>query len=128
METRREMPDEVKNQIMPDGKKRVITEKIPDKYLKEMTDNGKKKQELVQKFLQLSVQIVNTQQQQKDMLEKIKDTDKKIGNVVDYAFKKLKLHKNKDRRWSFKRDSFVGVYNPPRPKNPTPPVPSKPKA
>ena len=112
----KEMPDEVKNQIMPDGKKRVITEKIPDKYLKEMEEYKKKKGELMQKFFQLSVQIVNVQQQQKDILEKMKDTDKKIGKVVDYTFKKLKLHKRKGRRWQFRGDSFVGVYNPPSPK------------
>ncbi len=127
METKREMPDEVKNEIMPDGKKRVVTEKIPEKYLKEMEENGKKKGQLVQQYLQMSVKADNMALEKQEMLKKIKEADKKIGNIVEYAFKKLKLHRRKERIWQFRKDSFVGVYNPPRPKNPVSPEPSKPK-
>ncbi len=118
METRRDMPDEVKNEIMPDGKKRVITEKLPEKYLKEMQEFKLKKAKIVRQFLQVSVQIVNAQQEQKNMLEKTKDIDKKLGNIVENSFKKLKLNKDKQRNWSFKVDSFVGVYAPARPNKP----------
>ena len=120
MEMRKEMPDEVKNQII-DGKKRVITEKIPDKYLKEIEELKQKKGKAVQEFLQSSVKVVNAQQQQKDILEKVKDADKQIGDMINYTFKKLKLHRRKDRRWSIKGTDFVGVYNPPRPKPMPPP-------
>jgi len=117
MEIRKEMPEEVKNQIMPDGEKRIITEKIPDKYIKELEEVKQKKSKLVQQFIQASVQVVNSQQQQKDILEKVKGIEKKIGNIVDYAFKKLKLHKKgKDRRWTIRGTDFVGVVNPPKPK------------
>jgi len=114
---RKDMPDEVKNQVMPDGEKRVITEKIPEQYLKDMEDLKRKKQGLIQQFLQISVQLINVQQTQKDILDKVKDIDKKIGNIIDYAFKKMKLHKRKDRRWQLRGTDFVGVYNSSKPKS-----------
>lgn len=117
METRKEMPIEELKKEKINGKPRVITEKIPDKYVKDIEDLKRKKGGLVQQFLQISVQLVNAKNQQKVLLDKVKGIDQKIGNTVDHAFKKLKLHRRKDRRWSFKRDSFVGIYNPPKQKS-----------
>ncbi len=121
MEVKKNMPEEVKNQIMPNGKKRVITEKLPDKLLKKYQDGIKKKQKLSQDFFRFSVNIISAQKAQRELVERMKATDDSIKDTVDRASQKLRLQKRTDYKWSFdQRDSFIGVYNPPKPKKPSP--------
>ena len=117
MEVRKGMPEEVKNQVMPNGKKRVITEKIPDKYIKKIQEGIKKRQKLNQDFFQLSVNIVKAQKAQRELVDRLKANDDSVSDTLKRAGQKTKLQKNKEYNWRFDgRDSFIGVYNPPKPK------------
>lgn len=117
MEVRKTMPEEVKNQIMPNGKKRVVTEKLPDKLLKKFQDGIKKKQKLSQDFFQLSVDIVNAEKAQRELVDRLKANNDSLKDIVTRAGQKLRLQKRKEYNWRFdRRDSFIGVYNPPKPK------------
>ena len=124
MEVSRNMPEEVKNQVMPDGKKRVVTEKIPEKFVKRIQDGVKKKQKLTRDFLQISVNIVNFQRAQQELIDRLKSNDDNITETIKRAGQKMKLGKRKEYNWRYDgRDSFIGVYNPPKPKKPEPPKP-----
>ena len=123
MEIRKAMPDEVKNQTLPDGRKRVVTEKIPEKYLKKLQENEQRKQELLNKMLGASIREIDTrkklrdiQQRQEEIKQSLIDNQKNVQAIINNAFKKMKLGKQKDREWQVKHGSFVGVINPPRPK------------
>ena len=118
MDVRREMPEEVKNQIMPNGKKRVVTEKISDKFVKKIHETIRKKQKLTNQFLQLSIKVVQAEKAQQELLETLRATSNDTITVLQRASQKMKLQKRKDYNWRFDgRDSFVGVYNPPKPKS-----------
>ncbi len=119
MEVRKDMPEEVKNQIMPNGKKRVVTEKMPDKFIKKIQDGIKKKQQLTGQFLQLSVNIVKAQKAQRELIDRLTANGDSIKDTLSRASQKLRLQKRKEYNWRFDgRDSFVGVYNPSKPKKP----------
>lgn len=114
MEVKKNVPEEVKNQKV-DGKPRVITEKIPEKQLTKIQDALKKKQKYLNQFLQLSLQIVNAQAEQRDLQKRLSDNDQSYKSRVEDAYKKMKLSKNKDYGFRFDgRDSFIGVHNPPK--------------
>jgi len=124
MDVRRNMPEEVKNQTMSNGKKRVVTEKIPDKFVEKIQGGIKKKQQLTNQFLQLSVNIVNAQKAQRELIDRLKSNDDSISDTLKRAGQKMKLAKRTEYNWRFDgRDSFIGVYNPPKPKS----TPTKPK-
>jgi len=116
METRKEMPEEVKNQMV-NGKKRVITEKIPENLAKDLKTKRDKKNTLLQGFLRLSLQIANAEAQQVQMLEKIKNQEQVIGSAIEHSFKKMKLRKQSEYQFRFDgKENFIGIYNPPKPK------------
>lgn len=119
MEIRKEMPEEVKNQIV-DGKKRVITEKIPEKFAKKITEKLQLKGKRIQQFFQLSLTVAKAQQKQQETLQLFKSVEDSIADTLKRAFKKLGLTKKQKEGYNFRfdgKDSFIGVYNPPRPKN-----------
>jgi len=117
MEISKNMPEEVKNQKTPDGKPRVITEKIPEKLAKKITEKLQLKGKRIQQFLQLSVSIAKAQQKQQEFLGLFKSVEDSISDNLQRAFKKLGLKKKTDYQFRFDgRDSFIGVYNPPKPK------------
>ncbi len=122
MEIRKDMPEEVKNEMI-NGKQRVITEKVPEKYMKKLQENNKKKQELLNKMLKVSVKevdvrqkLANIRKEQEDIGQQIINNRNSVQQILSGAFKKLKLGKRKEYNWQFKQNSFVGVYNPPKPK------------
>jgi len=112
------IPEEVKNQIMPDSKKRVITEKLSQRYLDDLEKINREKQQLLNQMLSISVRIVDMQKQQQTIREKIQNNTQKQQNTLEHAFKKMKLGKKKEYRWQFRQDSFVGVLNPTKKKAP----------
>ncbi len=113
---KKEMPEEVKNQMI-NGKKRVITEKIPEDLVKDIKEKMKKKNGLLQNFLRVALSIANANTQQALLLEKMKSQEDVIGSAINHAFRKMKLKKNPEYQFRFDgRDSFIGVYNPPKPK------------
>ena len=121
MEVRKDIPEEVKNQII-DGKPRVITEKIPEKLAKKITEKLQLKGKRMQQFLQLSVNIVNAQKKQQELVGLFKSVEDSVSDTLKRAFKKLGLAKKKEYSFRFDgRDSFIGVYNPPKPKPKTQP-------
>ncbi len=118
MDITRKMPEEVKNQMI-DGKKRVITEKIPDNLIKDIMEKVKKKSGLFQHFVQMALRIANAQVEQTKTLEKMKNQEQVIGSAINYAHRKMKLAKKKGYSWRFDgKENFIGVYNPPKPKKP----------
>lgn len=113
METRKEMPEEVKNQII-DGKKRVVTVALPEKIKNGIDEKKKQKGQLAQKFFQISLNVTRGQTVMQDISKQMEGIDESIKGRVQDGFKKLRLGKQKDRQWRFdNRDSFIGVYNPP---------------
>lgn len=117
MEVKKNVPEEVKNQMI-DGKPRVVTEKIPEKFAKKIQEKLQKKQKLLNQFLQLSINILNAQEDQRNIAKTLKETKESITGNINIAFKKLRLGKKKYYHWRYDgRDSFIGVYNPPKPKS-----------
>lgn len=115
-EIRKEMPEEMKNEVV-DGKKRVLTEKIPEKILKKLQESTEKKNKALQEILNASVAEMEAHTMKEQAYEKLKNAKKSMQNYLNTGAKKLKLNKKKDYYWRFDRkDSFVGVYNPPKPK------------
>lgn len=116
MEIRKEMPEEVKNEIV-DGKKRVITEKIPEKFAKKIAEKLALKNKRLQSFVQISFQLAKAQAMQQELLKDLKSVGESISGAINDSFKRLKLAKRKDYNWRFDgKENFVGVYNPPKPK------------
>ena len=114
MEIRKDMPEELKNQMV-DGKKRVIVEKIPEKLARKIEESLRKKQTLLNKFLKISINVLNAQESQREIVKSLNSLKDSISYNINNAFKKMKLAKRKNYNWQFKRDSFVGIYNPPKP-------------
>ena len=88
--------------------------KIPDDILKKITDFETKKNQLINMFLNLSFRLGELKDAWNGTRNKIKDTDKHIGEKVDYAFRKLRLKKRKNYKWTYdrKRYTFVGTLIP----------------
>ena len=108
---------EIKKQIAPDGKPRVITETIPEEYLKMIDEQKKVRQGLLNNMLQVSVKIAYAQKEQQKILQKIDDFDNSFRGKVEYIMKKMKLTKMQNRGWRYDgRGAFIGIYNPPKPK------------
>jgi len=117
MDIRKEMPEEVKNQKTPDGKPRVITEKIPENLVKDIKEKVGKKNGLLQNFLRVSLQIAGANAQQVQLLEKMKNQEQVISSAINHAFSKMKLKKKTEYQFRFSgKDEFIGVYNPPKAK------------
>ncbi len=112
MDIRKETPEEVKNQMI-NGKKRVITEKIPEDLVKDIKEKMKKKNGLLQNFLRVALSIANANTQQALLLEKMKSQEDVIGSAINHAFRKMKLKKNPEYQFRFDgRENFIGVMNP----------------
>lgn len=114
---RKEKPEEVKNQKTPDGRPRVITEKIPEKFVKKIKEKLALKNKRLQAFVQLSFTIAQAQKKQQESLDLLKSVGDSISDAINQAFKRMKLGKKKEYRFRYDgRDSFIGVMNPPKPK------------
>jgi len=115
-EIRRNVPEEVKNEMV-DGKKRVITEKIPDKVYKKLEEANKKKQRALQGILQASIKEMEAIDMKAEAYEKLINARTSIENYIKQGASKLKLAKKKEYHWRYDgRDSFIGIYNKPKSK------------
>jgi len=118
MDIKKNIPEEIKNQTV-NGKPRVITEKIPENLVKDIKEKIGKKNNLLQAFLRISLQIAGANAQQGQILEKMKNSEEVISSAINNAFRKMKLKKKAEYRFRFDgRENFIGVYNPPKPKKP----------
>lgn len=114
MKVSKEMPEEVKNQII-DGKKRVVTVPLPKKITEALAKKLDQKGKLIQKFFQISMSVVKGQRAMMDISKQLEDIETSINGRMKDGFKKLRLDKQKDRQWRFDgRSNFIGVYNPPK--------------
>jgi len=103
METPKKKPEQVK----------PVIEKIPENLLKAINEVTQKKRILLNQFLQVSFQVVNTQKQQRDIADKLNNNEQSIGQKIQYAFKKMKLGKKKEYGWRYDgRGNFVGQLIP----------------
>lgn len=90
-----------------------VVETIPEGILKIIIDLKAKKGQLVNQFLNVSFQLAELQDKQKDVKDKVKSTNQQIGQKIKYAYDKLKLKKRKNYRWSYNGgDSFTGTLIP----------------
>jgi len=113
MKVSKEMPEEVKNQII-DGKKRVVTVPMPKKIAEALAKKLDQKGKLIQKFFQISMSVVKAQRALVDVSKQLEDIEVSVNGRMKDGFKKLRLDKQKDRQWRFDgRSNFIGVYNPP---------------
>lgn len=104
------------NKLNENETKKVITEKIPEKFLADMTKNAGDKQKLSYQLLQMTINILNAQEEQKNILVKMKASDEGYKKQVQYAFDKMRLAKNKDYQWRYDgKDSFIGTLVEKRP-------------
>ena len=112
--------EEVKNQMI-DGKKRVVTEKLPEKFAKKIAEKLVLKKKRLQAFVQVSLQIANANEKQQEILRDLKSAGASISSVIQDSFKRLKLNKRPEYNWRFDgKENFIGVYNPPKPKKEEP--------
>ena len=113
MEISKNMPDEVKNEIV-DGKKRVITVLLPEKQKTVIEAKREERNKLAQRFYQISLNVTKGQRVLNEISKRMEDIDISINDRIKEGFKKLKLDKQKERQWRFDgKDSFIGIYNPP---------------
>lgn len=116
MEISKDIPEEVKNQTV-NGKKRVVTRELPEKLKKKVEEKLLLKRKRLNEFLQLSFNIAKAQGKQQEIIKLIDSADASIKEAIQRSFKKLRLDNEKDYNWRFDgRSSFIGVYNPPKPK------------
>ena len=113
----KEMPKEVKEQLAPDGKPRVITENIPEEHLKVIDEQKANRQKLLNQFLQVSFQLAQTQKEQQKLLEKLDNFDNGFRGKIEWVMRKMKLNRMQNRVWRYDgRGAFIGIYNSPKPK------------
>jgi len=113
MDVRKEMPNEVKNEIV-DGKKKVVTVLLPEKQKTVIEAKREERNKLAQRFYQISINVTKGQRMLNEISIRMEEIDTLIGDRIKEGFKKLKLDKQKERQWRFDgRDSFIGIYNPP---------------
>ena len=118
MEVRKDIPEEVKDQMV-DGKKRVVTVPLPEKIKKVLDEKKMKKQQLLRKYLEISMARTRAERDGQEVFKQIEDLERSIGSRIQEGFKKLRLQKQSDRQWRFdNRDSFIGVLNPKPPVEP----------
>jgi len=116
MEVRKDMPEEVKNRMV-NGKKRVVTERIPEKLVKKITEKLALKRKRLQIFVKLAFQIAQAQKKQQETLGLLTSVEDSISDILNRAYKKMRLANRKEYTWRFDgKENFIGVYNPPRPK------------
>jgi len=123
MEMRRggEVPEEVKKEIMPDGRKRYLEEDIPTHYVDDIKEQEDKKNKLLQQSLGIGINIAKMQKYHQDLVGQIDDVSKKIQDNVNHAFKKMKLAKKKGYKWDYKQKDYRFVGLMPKTPPPTPP-------
>ena len=98
-------------------KPKPVEVKIPEGILKVITDLKTKKGQLINQFLNLSFQLAELQDKQKETKDKVKNANEQIGQKIKYAFDKLRLKKRKNYRWGYNGgDSFIGTLIPEQPK------------
>ena len=91
--------------------------KLPEKILAVINKKQKEKGQYLQQMLSVSFQVVELQKEQVALTDKIKNNNQTTRERVEQAFKKLKLKKRKNYRWSYNgRDTFVGRLIPEQPK------------
>lgn len=118
---------EIKNQEVA-AKNKVLTEKIPENLMDEIKKIGTTKQGTLNQLLQLTIHLLNAQRQQQELLTKLKNTEQKVQNTINYVARKMKLTKKKEYSWRFDgRDSFIGVLQKPKKKRPKINWPSDPE-
>ena len=116
MDIRNEMPEEVKNQTV-NGKPRVITEKIPEKFIKKIAEKLALKNKRLHAFVQVSFQIAKGQETQQVILRDLKSVGDSLSDAIKDAYKKLKLAKKVEYKFRFDgKENFIGVMNPPKTK------------
>ena len=109
--------EQPKEQLAPDGKPRVVTETIPEEYVKMLDEKKKERQGLLNQMLQVSFSIAQAQKAQQNLLEKIGNLDQSLKSKLEWVLQKMKLNRAKDRNWRYDgKNGFIGIYNPPKPK------------
>jgi len=120
LQVSKDMPDEVKKQTAPDGSPRVITKELPEKFKKKVEEKTVLRKKRLQEYLQISLQVGAMQDRLAELRKDLNSVGDSIQDAVKNGFKKLRLDRDKTRRWRFDgRTSFIGVYNPPKPKKDT---------
>ncbi len=115
-EIRKDKPEDVMNQTV-NGKKRVVTKEFPEKLKKKMEEKMKLKQKRLKEFVGYSFNIAQAQAKQQEILKTLASVEESVKDTMKRAFKKLRLANEKDYNWRFDgRNSFIGVYNIPKPK------------
>ena len=114
MEMRKDMPEEVKNQMI-DGKKRVVTKEMPEKYKKKFAEKSQLKRKRIQEYLQLSLQYGAIEDRLVELRKELNSVNESLQSALENSAKKLRLNKEKERTWRFDgKGAFIGVYNPPK--------------
>jgi len=87
-----------------------IVEKIPEDYLKAINEVKGKKSQLMNGFFQASIQSEKLKKILQQLLEKMDNNKKNLGNKIEYAFQKMRLKKRKGYTFQYDgKDSFVGT-------------------
>ena len=116
LEVSKDMPKEVKNQKAPDGKNRVITKEMPEKFKKKVEEKMELRKKRLNEYLQLSIQVGAMEDRMTELRKELNSVGDSIQDAIKNGFKKLKLDRDKTHKWRFDgRGNFIGVYNPPKP-------------
>ena len=114
MEKRKDMPEEVKNQVIG-GKKRVVTKEMPEKFKKKFEEKSQLKRKRIQEYLQLSLQLGAFEDRLVELRKELNSVNQSLQTTLTDSAKKLRLNKDKERTWRFDgKGNFIGIYNPPK--------------
>lgn len=82
---------------------------IPEDLLKTITDTGEKRNDILNEFVQVSLQRVNLVKREAELLKKMQDNAQSLKNRIENAYKKMKLNDEKAYSWSYNgKGKFIG--------------------
>lgn len=87
--------------------------KIPEKLHKSMQELSARRSQLMNQMLNISIQKVELETKQREIVDKVKSNNESYKAKLEDAFRKLKLNKKKNYRWSYNgKDCFIGMLIP----------------
>ena len=103
---------EDKKILGPDGREATPAPKevaVPEDIKKKIDEKRQARRELMNEFMDVSLQRALAVQREQELLVKIKNNTDALNQKIEYAYKKLKLDKDLEYGYSYRQDGkFVG--------------------
>ncbi len=100
------------NQPVPEinGKPKILSVPLPEKIKDIIIDRYKQKQKLIQRYLQISINVDKGVMEKTKIVTELQNIDASISDRISEGFRKARLEKQKDYQWRFNgQDGFEGT-------------------